>query len=217
MNDIVVSVLVMFLFWVLPSVVIIAQHIRKHFGDFHGISKSDIIDSFPVSKLKYRANKNFVYCIINPINSKKYIGLTRCGIRRFYGHLREYYKLDKKFYNELKTDGVKLRECHIVILYEGNDVERVEIEMIKKYDTYNNGYNKTRGGESGGNKKKWRVTCSHSTSSLQKNIKFPKRQTEMEEIQDIRNLNTAIRNGNKTIKTFVSIGGVRTEIEIPIV
>lgn len=187
---------------------------KRLVGHYHGIPKSEIITYLDFHNLKYRP-KNFVYCIINPKNSKKYIGLSNAGVSRFYSHLREYHvDYKKKLYRELKRDGLKLHDCIIVILYEGIDVDIVERKLIEKYDTLRNGYNAARGGELGGNKQRRRIY-----SPTPRTIEFPKRKTELEEIQDIREVRRKMEvcENPRTIKTFTTVNGVRMEVEIPIV
>lgn len=89
-----------------------------------------------------------VYCHINKINSKIYIGITSqhpCEKRWLSGH---GYHGSIKFHNAIKKYG--WRNFDHLILFENlnEDIAKViEIELINKYDTVNGGYNITNGGE----------------------------------------------------------------------
>lgn len=92
----------------------------------------------------------FVYCIENKLNGKKYIGKTVEKITRRFN--RHKYKAKSNDRNHLHNAINKYGEENFVI-YEidkaENEQELNEKEMlwIKKYDTKNNGYNETDGGE----------------------------------------------------------------------
>ena len=95
--------------------------------------------------------KNYlIYKITNTINGKCYIGLTCRDINtRKYEHIQEsksdsYFKIhqairkygaDKFIWEIIKYDLTNIKEAN-----------EAEIYFIEKYDTYNNGYNMTKGG-----------------------------------------------------------------------
>lgn len=92
----------------------------------------------------------YIYIIKNNKNDLVYIGQTKQSIEeRFKQHI--YAALSgirkTKLYNAINDIGYthfyveKLEEC------ENIDLNRKEIEYIKKYNSYNNGYNSTLGGE----------------------------------------------------------------------
>lgn len=92
----------------------------------------------------------FIYMITNLINDKKYIGLTKNSIKeRYYHHCRKAVH-GGGFYlhSALRKYGVE--NFKIEKLDEASDIEELkqkEIEYIEKYNTFNNGYNLTKGGD----------------------------------------------------------------------
>lgn len=95
-----------------------------------------------------RSNPKFcVYCHINKINGKRYIGQT-CDLKERWRCKGKNYFASVKFFNAIKKYGWDSFE-HIV-LYENLTLEeanRIEEELIEKYDTIKNGYNIKSGGE----------------------------------------------------------------------
>jgi group I intron endonuclease len=94
-----------------------------------------------------------IYKIINSINNKYYIGLTKKPIlKRLSEHIHNsFYDKSKKkikFYRAIRKYG----EAYFIIeeidnamsLFEANEKE---IYHIKKYDSQKNGYNTTSGGD----------------------------------------------------------------------
>lgn len=90
-----------------------------------------------------------VYKSTNLINNQSYIGITTKTLEyRKTTHQKASKYSNKKFYNALKKYGFDNFKWSI--LYECDDIielENMEIFYIKKYDTFNNGYNLTTGGE----------------------------------------------------------------------
>lgn len=93
----------------------------------------------------------YVYCITNLINNKKYIGKTIYSVeKRFKEHCRDFrkYREEKRpLYNAMQKYGAD--NFKVETLIECSDTKLSDWEMfyIKKYDTYNNGYNATIGGD----------------------------------------------------------------------
>lgn len=96
--------------------------------------------------------KGKIYIIKNKINEKVYIGQTTMTLNeRFRCHLkpstcktRGSYKL----YNAINKYGAENFYCEL--LCETDDLEslnHLEMYYIDKYDSYDNGYNSTRGGD----------------------------------------------------------------------
>lgn len=91
-----------------------------------------------------------LYCHINKLNNKKYIGITKQNVKRRwqsgYGYLKG---TDTKFARAIKKYGWNNFE-HIILIDNieniniANELEKI---YISKYDTYNNGYNSTLGGD----------------------------------------------------------------------
>lgn len=90
--------------------------------------------------------KGFIYLVTNKVNNKKYVGQTRYSPEfRWKQHI---YKNDGSyFHNAIQKYGPDnfkletLEECDINLLDEK------EIFYISKYDTFDNGYNLTIGGD----------------------------------------------------------------------
>ena len=94
-----------------------------------------------------------IYIIRNTVNDKVYIGQTTMDIKtRFKGHLKAAKYNDKhtrKLYNAINKYGkdnfyYEILEKRIPI----TALDEKEINYIKKYDSYKNGYNSTAGGDS---------------------------------------------------------------------
>lgn len=92
-----------------------------------------------------------IYCITNLINNKKYIGKTLNSIeKRFKEHYQDSQRerFEKRpLYDAINKYGIEnfkinlIEECNYKILAER------EKYWIQYYDTYNNGYNATLGGD----------------------------------------------------------------------
>lgn len=90
----------------------------------------------------------YIYKITNNINGKIYIGKTTRTIReRWKEHLEQTNYKKSKFYNALNKYGIdnftieEIEECDDSILNEK------EIYWINFYNSYENGYNSTGGGD----------------------------------------------------------------------
>lgn len=93
-----------------------------------------------------------IYVVKNNQNEKVYIGKTFQEIQtRFREHIRDSRKVEKeqrKLYRAIKKYG---EDSFYVDLLEDQIDESIlsqkEIDYINKYDSYNNGYNSTLGGD----------------------------------------------------------------------
>lgn len=107
--------------------------------------------------------KGVIYCYLNPINNKRYIGqtineklrkrefetkplyctrLSKGGLLTKFDKARQEYGIDTFIYSILHT--VEHEDKQIV----KNMLNELEIYYINKYDSYHNGYNSTSGGQS---------------------------------------------------------------------
>ena len=92
-----------------------------------------------------------IFVIKNNINEKVYIGQTTSDIKtRFNQHLKNSTLKSRnyKIYNAIKKYGKS--NFSIEVLEENiniNELNDKEIYYIQKYDSFNNGYNSTKGGD----------------------------------------------------------------------
>lgn len=109
--------------------------------------------------------KNYdLYLIVNKINEKRYIGITKVGFqKRFEKHLinaKRFYRQHQNMVLYLSVRKHDAKNFSVEFLQEGNDWEhlkKLEVVAIIKYNTFIDdgfGYNMTRGG-SGANGYKW--------------------------------------------------------------
>src|SRR5271157_2988825 len=94
-----------------------------------------------------------IYKITNTINGKAYVGQSQQTLeQRWTLHKSDAKKSYKNthFYNAIKKYGTECWKQEI--LEEINDINllnEAEMKWIEYYDTFNNGYNSTSGGENG--------------------------------------------------------------------
>jgi group I intron endonuclease len=94
-----------------------------------------------------------VYKITNNLTNKSYIGYTsKSSNQRLDEHLKDALKYNKncnrKFYNAIRKYGKDAWSLEILIAnIDVSLAKEKEIEMIEVFDTYNTGYNSTRGGD----------------------------------------------------------------------
>lgn len=98
--------------------------------------------------------KGYIYQIINNKTKQRYIGQTVELIRRLNRHKQQLR--DNKHNNQkLQSAWNKYGEENFTFDYEeyelnsNDELNQLEIDTIKKYDSYNNGYNLTLGGDGG--------------------------------------------------------------------
>lgn len=88
-----------------------------------------------------------IYKITNKINNKSYIGLSSDIERRFVEHRRRKDGRNKVLYRAFTLYGLENFEFSIIELCNATQLPEREKYWIAYYDTYNNGYNETLGGE----------------------------------------------------------------------
>jgi group I intron endonuclease len=93
-----------------------------------------------------------IYCIVNLINGKVYIGQTRQGLARRRGEHVHRFNLgerDHKLYQAMRKYGIENFKfevlCHCL---KPEYLDEMERHFIAQYDSFNNGYNMTCGGDS---------------------------------------------------------------------
>lgn len=99
----------------------------------------------------------FIYKIVNDVNNKIYIGQTvQNPSKRLQGHINDafiidYSKMDYKYNHKFARALRKYGPEHFeMIIIEECDIEKLnekEVYYINKYNSFENGYNTTLGGE----------------------------------------------------------------------
>ena len=94
-----------------------------------------------------------IYMVVNTINNKKYIGQSINIKKRFQNHHLVEYKnknndnYNTKFYQALRKYGIDNFEVIVLKLCEEKDLDTLEIKYIKEFNTFQDGYNSTLGGQ----------------------------------------------------------------------
>lgn len=123
---------------------------------------------------------HFFYQILNTKTGESYIGLTNDFTRRIYDHLTALTenrhineKLQKGFnLYGLNCFSIQVLETHYNI--EDIQASQVERELIKKHDSFSNGYNKSSGGEITSNLKTLNVQEIRDIYSICQNLSTSK-------------------------------------------
>ena len=97
--------------------------------------------------------KGFTYKITNKINDKSYIGQTIQNVKeRFYQHCATKCNqavLNMAIHKAINKYGKSNFTIEVIEEIESTDLNDREKYWIKYYDSYNNGYNSTKGGQDG--------------------------------------------------------------------
>lgn len=91
-----------------------------------------------------------IYKAINKINGKSYIGQTKCPLNtRISQHVYAATKANSNSYFHKAIRKYGPNNFKWVILRNSciREINDIEIELIRKHDTFNNGYNLTIGGD----------------------------------------------------------------------
>lgn len=105
----------------------------------------------PQRIIKSKNNIGQIYIIRNRINSKVYIGETTMGYKaRFSQHCKHSTRIKRhyKLYEAMNTFGVE--NFYVELLEDNVPINKMyekEIFYIKKYNSFYNGYNSTKGGD----------------------------------------------------------------------
>ncbi len=109
----------------------------------------------------------YIYKITNKLNNKCYIGQTINDVENRWNDHRKCIGTQtgcpglRRAFEKYGLDNFKFE---IIIICFDKDMSKYEKEYIKKYDSYNNGYNLTHGGEEGGFFK----GCKHTLENVAK-------------------------------------------------
>ena len=165
-----------------------------------------------------------IYKVTNLINNKCYIGQTKKTLsERMQNHIYKVNtcNLNLKFYNAIRKYGIEnfnweiLEECDDI-----NTLNNLEIFYIKKYDSFNNGYNSNEGITDTSATKykrailKWKKSFKKSSKSskmkekkkLEVSLDFKKRKMSLETLAKIAE--TKIKNDSykRSDETKLKIG-----------
>jgi hypothetical protein len=105
-----------------------------------------------ISSQRRESNMNTVYMIYNEVNDKAYIGVTTQNNpnHRLYEHICRYRRGDRdhKLYRAMRKYGVKSFSTILLCsVLDVADLAAFEKAFIEFYDTFENGYNMTCGGD----------------------------------------------------------------------
>lgn len=122
---------------------------------------------------------NTIYKATNSINGKSYIGFDSAWPKRKNRHLENAnYNREGKFYDAIRKYGWDKFQWEI--LYQSEDKEHtlnvMETQFIREYNTFNQGYNMTEGGEGcfGATSNKIWINDGHKHKRLEKDQLIPK-------------------------------------------
>jgi group I intron endonuclease len=90
-----------------------------------------------------------IYKVTNKVNGKAYIGQTINLKERMRTHIRDALnnRYNSHFHKAIRKYGISNFEWKIVAKCNSiEELNRAEVEMIRRYDTFNNGYNLNMGG-----------------------------------------------------------------------
>ena len=86
-----------------------------------------------------------IYCITNNINGMKYVGQSVCIEERFKQHIHS--NSDSEIHKAIEEYGVVNFRFEVLIACSKQELDEQEVKFIRLLDTYENGYNQTRGGQ----------------------------------------------------------------------
>ena len=99
-----------------------------------------------MQRVEIETTNGVIYKITNKINGKIYIGQTIQNVKeRFYQHCAE--KCEIAIHKAIKKYGKQNFTLEVVEIVNKNYLNEREIYWIQKYNSYDNGYNSTKGGQ----------------------------------------------------------------------
>ena len=137
-----------------------------------------------------------IYKVTNLINDKVYIGQSKNIRKRFKSHHTIDYNnkqnccYNTKFYQALRKYGLENFKVDVLEL-TNEELDKKEIQYIKQYDSFKNGYNSTEGGQhwsenihSKETEEKRRLTREKNQSLMSEN--HPRAKLTNQQVWDIR-------------------------------
>lgn len=127
--------------------------------------------------------KGIIYSYRNINNNKYYIGQTSQPLRRYNQHIIDSKEKSKNyFHNAIHKYGIESFEYIVILTITVSNIEytntmdMLESYYIKKYNSYNNGYNRTIGGgntwATTNNRKKGITLSKEHKSKISKGLKL---------------------------------------------
>lgn len=137
---------------------------------------------------------------------KCYIGMTKYNFKvRKYMHYRDaffYPNSDNKFYRALRKYDTEMKWTELKTNLSKDLAVKYEEYFIKKFDSYNNGYNSTLGGKGFGRKVSRRVCKLLSDNSIKQFKMKPELRKNMSNVQKLRFQNPVeVEKHRKMLKT----------------
>lgn len=91
-----------------------------------------------------------IYKITNIVTNKIYVGKTTIGyLNRFRSHIKESVNGRTRLSNSIRKHGIENFKVERICVCPDNLLNKLEIQFIKQYKSYEFGYNITKGGEGG--------------------------------------------------------------------
>jgi len=165
------------------------------------------------------------------VTQKSYVGQTVLTIQeRLNKHLKN--KKNHKFINALNKYGIEKFESQIIEEVQENMLDEREIYWIKYYNTYNNGYNMTEGGDgfTSEQRKKWvKENYNKHIANMKKNGlldnkgdkngfsgKSHSEETKIKAVSNRKENNNGYYHpkGNRSAKNFIFISPDRIEYKV---
>ena len=136
-----------------------------------------------------------IYCITNLINGKQYVGQSVDIEKRMNEHIHS--DSNSKIHQAIMKYGVKNFRFEPLIRCSPEELDEQEVKFIRLLNTYENGYNQTRGGQH----HVFNIEYNYETYSELK-MKIQEKNDAISDIkQKNRALSTEIRDLNQTIKS----------------
>lgn len=173
----------------------------------------------------------FIYKYENKINHKVYIGQTTDLVNRKASHRYKSTFTKSKFYNAVRKYGWDNFDFDVIAQVEEDTLEKVtevldelEINFIKKYNSFNKGYNSTSGGHSYRGKEvseDFREYCKNRTYSDETRHKMSESRKRVKVSDETRKkLSAAAKRNNfaayRELTTEKRIAGIKMALSKPV-
>lgn len=147
-----------------------------------------------------------IYRIFNIKTNKSYIGKTKYDLYyRLNQHIKDYKRFpNRPLYNDFINVGIDHFSAEILGHFEEKDLDIKEMEFITLYDSFNTGYNGTKGGEGGStlNLPELEIIEYYKSSNLKHTANYFN--------IDIKTCRNILLNNNIKIKNNIEVSKVRS-------